>query len=238
MPTPIYKPTIMEFENLDMLYRQVSDILEDKINLTSLNKGVVRLLLSGGSSPLPMYKRLGQSRLINWEDVELFITDERYLSETEPASNKKNIIENLGLDVVNSLKESYFYNTTLPIEKAVESYNDVIDSLDGVFFDQAILGIGLDGHFASLFPNSEYLRHLEDEIYVIQTQNNTNADIKERISLSVETILNSEEIFIILTGEKKQAILTELLEGTKSVTEFPAKFLLSHPKVTIFCSFF
>jgi 6-phosphogluconolactonase/glucosamine-6-phosphate isomerase/deaminase len=69
---------------------------------------------------------------------------------------------------------------------------------------------------------------------VISTTAPENLQTASRISLTIETILNSQKILVLLQGSKKSDVLAELLEGGKTASEFPAKFLLSHPDLNIF----
>jgi 6-phosphogluconolactonase len=235
----IYKPKVIEFESHEIMQRQVADIIEDRLNLAYLNKGVGRVLLSGGSTPLPVYKKLAHSHTLDWQEIELYQSDERYVKANNPLSNQYNIKECFG-DKINNMRAAYFMRTDLDsVDASVEYYNDIIGSLDGVLFDVAVLGIGEDGHLASLFPKQgKYVLDGEEE-FVMSTKANTNAGhkVEDRISLSIETILNAEEINVILSGENKHKVLTELLEGEKKAVDFPAKFLLSHPNVNIYCCF-
>ena len=117
----------------------------------------------------------------------------------------------------------------------IKEYSEKLDTLDGSFFDFTVLGIGQDGHIASLFPGGKYLKHQEET--VIQTSAPRDFAVGKRISLTVESILSSSEILIMLVGENKQEALQEMLEGEKPATQFPAKFLLAHPNVRIYCCF-
>ncbi len=230
----IYQPKITQFETKEVLYTKSAEVVLDTIMDSISDNGLSRISLSGGSSPLPLYKLLGSNHNFDWHNVELYQSDERYIDSNSSKSNKKNIIENFSQETLGQLKNYFFINTSIPFAESVQNYNEVIDSLDGVFFDISIVGIGTDGHIASLFPNSEYLKHNDD--FVIATKAPKQFDIEDRISLTVETILNSKKILILLIGESKKEIISELLEGQKSVKEFPAKFLLSHPNLHIFFS--
>lgn len=232
----LYKPVVLEFESTDTLYRHACDYIEEKLVVSQSEKGVARLLLSGGQTPMPVYEKLGQSSIINWGGVELYQTDERYVSKELPDSNQNTISKYLTEDVIEELKEVHFFNASLPVEQAIADYNERIEALDDVFFDQTVLGIGEDGHIASLFPSSNDLK-VKPEVFAIPTLAPENYDIRERLSLTIDTILNSEDILVLLVGERKINVLTELLEGNLPAIDFPAKSLLAHPKVKILCYF-
>jgi 6-phosphogluconolactonase len=232
MPINLYKPKVMEFETLDILYRQVCDIIEDKIHYTQQDKGVARLLLAPDTACLPIYKKLGHSGIIDWQDIEIYQSDEKYLPKTDPQSNQKIISEALA---ITDSAGCYFFDTSLEIDKAATRYNQILDTLDGVFFDQGIMSLGTSGSIASLFPQGDYIKHQDD--YAIVTSSPQASTTPDRLSLTIETILNTEDLYIILTGEDKRHVLLELVEGNLPATDYPAKILLTHPNVTIFCCF-
>ncbi|MBC7406465.1 MAG: 6-phosphogluconolactonase [Candidatus Parcubacteria bacterium] len=233
MQINLYKPKVMEFETLDVMYRQVCDIIEDKIHYTQQDKGVARLLLSADNPCLPIYKKLAHSGIIDWQDIELYQTDEKYVPKTDPNSKQKIISDALG--VINQTAGSYFFDTSLEINTAIKNYNQILDTLDGVFFDQGIISVRSDGSIGGLFPGGNSIKHHDN--YAIATQSPDSASGPNRLSLTVETILNTEELYIILTGESNRQVLLEMIEGNLPATEYPARVLLTHPNVTIFCCF-
>jgi 6-phosphogluconolactonase len=236
MTIKLFKPQVIEYETTDILQTQMIQYTEDRINHYQNENGTCRLLLSGGKTPMEFYKKLGQNQATIWEEVELYQTDERYVINNQLSSNQYNISNSFGCLTMARIKSANFFNTTLELGDCVENYNEIIDSLETPFFDIAVIGIGVDGHIASLFPNGPYLKHLDD--FALATVAPASLDTPiQRLSVSIETLLNAQEIFVVLLGYDKSAVLTELLEGTKSATEFPAKFLLSHPRLKIYSCF-
>jgi 6-phosphogluconolactonase len=234
MPINLYKPKVFEFETLNVLYQKTTEYILDKISAVQGENGIARLMLTGGETPIKLYSKLATSGL-DWSNVEIYQSDERYLPSTTVNSNQYNIIKALGDDVINECREVNFFNTDLPVQECLQDYNERLDALDGVLFDQTILGIGTDGHIASLFPRQDYLKAINNT-HCIETIAPEEFTCPERVSLTINTILNSKDIVVLLTGEKKINVLTEMLEGNLSAVEFPAKVLLSHPNLTIFFS--
>ena len=190
--------------------------------------------MSGGNTPLPLYSRLATNPVIDWSKIEIFQTDERYIDKDSDDSNQKHIIKSFE-PALEELREINVFNTDLPIEMTIKDYMEKLEVLDGPFFDFTILGVGPDGHIASLFPGGKYLKHQDDS--VIQTTAPAEFAVSKRLSLTIESILNSTEILIILTGDNKKDVLPEMLEGDRPASEFPAKFLLAHPRVRIYTCF-
>jgi 6-phosphogluconolactonase len=229
----IYKPIVTTFETNEQLYDSASNLAINHLLNIIGDKGFARVALSGGSTPLPLYTKLFNSPFIQPESIEVYQTDERYVPTTSDDSNQKQILSAID-ENSQYFKELHLIKTDLPLEEATKNYSEVIDSLEEPIFDLCILGIGEDGHFASLFPGGDYLNGFQPK--AIHTTTKTNK-IRDRISVSPDNILQSEMILVVLTGEKKRHIVPEILEGKKSAIDFPAKFLLCHPNVSILESF-
>jgi 6-phosphogluconolactonase len=234
METDIYKPHVIDFETSKGLYDHLSSYIQDRIVDINGDQGIVRIAVSGGRSIVPLLEDLKDQGVLPWARVEIFQIDERYVPNTDPESNQKVLVDTLGESFCEDLGELNLFNTSLPIDIAVKNYQEVLDNLDGKFFDIVILGAGLDGHIASLFPFGDYLKHLDQG--VISTTAPRDFAVAQRLSLTVESILNSEEIILVINGNEKSAVLQEILEGGKKATEFPVKFLLAHPSLKIYHS--
>lgn len=229
----LYKPVVTFFETKEMMYNHAQDLIADTYFDTVQKVPYIRLAFSGGITPIPLYKKLANNPLIDWKEVELYQTDERYISTNSQESNQKNIVDALGKHVISEVKEKYFFDTTMSIEKSLEHYRSIIDSFDDEGFDITILGIGKDGHFASLFPG---INHYQENSGVIATTAPIEYTTNLRLTLSLKTILNSKMIIVLLSGESKKDVVSRLIEGKESVLQFPAKFLLLHPSLQIFQS--
>jgi 6-phosphogluconolactonase len=228
-----YKPIVTAFESDDKMYDAAMTICVNQILDTVGENGLARIALSGGQSPLPLYKKLFQNPFIEPESVELYQTDERYVSSDTPTSNQFNILESLG-ENKNYFKELNFIDTSLSVEDCVAKYLETIDSLDGPLFDLTILGVGEDGHIASLFPRANYLNGFQQNVHQSKAKSD---DTPQRVSISLNALLKSSMVLVLLVGERKRHIVPEMLEGKKEAIDFPAKFLLCHPNVTILESF-
>jgi 6-phosphogluconolactonase len=99
-------------------------------------------------------------------------------------------------------------------------------------FDLAILGIGKDGHFASIFPG---FTQWETENKTVVTETTEN-EVMERLSISPKYLLKAKRILVLLAGEDKSPILEKLADENLSKENFPAKFLLQHPNLEIIFS--
>ncbi len=220
-------PQIHEFsESGEWIRASVEEITRDIPKNTAFS-----LALSGGSTPEPVYEALAESSL-PWNLAEIFQTDERYVHPEKPESNAWLIREHfLSLLPDPEIKTHFFLSSPdLIWEDSAKVYDTLMKSRS-VPFDVAILGMGPDGHIASLFPNGPELR--ENEKCAVTSETN-QFPVWKRLTLTFPVILKSKKIVLLLKGKEKEPALEELLHGTKSWEEWPAKRLLGHANLHVF----
>ncbi len=190
------------------------------------------IALSGGSTPQPIYKEL--------EEIpsQFYQVDERYVPIKHPNSNHHMIKETL-FQKTNDTSNFHYFDTSLSIKEALEQYKNELQKLPNFpkqSFDLSILGIGPDGHTASLFPDSSGAQNAQPvksptpELAVAHTTT-TEFAIKDRLTITFKTILASKNLLVLLRN--KPGILKELENPSKTPEEFPALKLLDHPRLTI-----
>ena len=177
-------------------------------------------VLTGGDSPVKLYKYLAKNKKINWKKIDFFIGDERFVKENSKNSNigmcKKYLLNKI------KISKNQIYNIStkkFSIKESVFEYENKIKkyfSNKSVKFDLVILGIGKDGHIASLFKNN------------INKKNNKNVKFVKRkdflrISLTLKCINNSKNIFLWAPGKNKSNIIKKILADKK--LKYPASFL-------------
>lgn len=182
--------------------------------IKGMGKETIRIALSGGESPRAVYANLSKAD-IDWGHVELFLVDER-----SDGSNRKMIEESLTSKIV-GLKAFYHFG---------KNYEAKITERGRPFFDLVLLGLGSDGHTASIFPHTEAVEEIEKVI--LETQSPTG--IKERMTLSFPALLSAEKIIFLIRGAGKKEILEKWLESNASEMEIPAKVMLAHDNIDIY----
>lgn len=225
--TLFFEKESFSFDCADFIYESI----EKKLQKTEK----VNIALSGGSTPLPILASLAKMPL-NWEQLNFYLVDERCV----PISSKES---NYG-----SIKEVFFdkilsasYNPIRPeldFEKSASDYQQLIinslpNSNHGIpAFDLILLGMGEDGHTASLFPYSKGLFENRKIVFVNNIpQLNTN-----RITFSFPLILNAKEIIVIITGQIKINILKEINKNKES-NNFPiATIINKHAHIDLLLS--
>lgn len=188
-------------------------------------KEQIHLATSGGSAANTL-DYLPQELL---RKSTVYLVDDRFVPETHADSNvafvRGKLPESTALHsfpITSSRKESVTaYQTTLE-----QRLRDA-----GYLFDLTILGIGPDGHFASIFPHSNALKIID----TLTTTSETDMfAVRERVTLTIPAILSSKKIIVILIGSTKANVLTTLQKPETSIADFPAKALYDAPNVHIF----
>ena len=174
-------------------------------------------VLTGGSSPINLYKKLSRSN-IDWRCVDFFWGDERFVSSKSKFSNfnlaKKHLLKNININ------KNQIFNINTHKKDSISStfdYNDKIKKYfknKKIIFDLVLLGMGTDGHIASIFPNKINFDNKKFHLII-------RKDF-ERISISLKTINNSKKICLWLNSAKKTKIFNDLKKSKKLI---PAYFL-------------
>ena len=191
---------------------------------TKLNKRF-SFVLTGGTSPINLYKSLSKAE-IDWKNIDLFWGDERFVSSKSTNSNY-NLVKKYFLNKIN-IKNKNIYKINTNKEDVSSSADDYENKIKSYFknkkisFDLILLGMGLDGHVASLFPNNIKLNKLKIVSTVIRK------DFK-RITLNIKTINNSKKIVLWLNIKKTSTIYQKL----KKKKKIPVNYL-NKKKLTIF----
>ncbi len=152
------------FPDLDGLSSVVAQDIHDVINKAVAERGIFHLALSGGNTPRTLYHILGTTHQhsIPWTAVHIFFCDERYVPHGDEHSNYRMVKENL-LDLIPvPQKNIHPVPTDLSDpDEAARTYEEVLRKNlpnSGNSFDLVLLGMGKEGHTASLFPGSEASR--------------------------------------------------------------------------------
>lgn len=189
-----------------------------------LADGVHTIGLSGGSTPGTVYAAFANTA--SGKKPYTFIQiDERMVPADHPDSNQRQAKEALAP----LLKKANF--VTVPTEIAPELAADKYEALiqDHLPLDVAVLGVGPDGHTASLFPHSSALSSKR-----LVTHTTTDQfTVRDRITLTFPAILQSRQLLVLLKGKEKQAVIETLQEKLKTAEAFPAMKLLEHPNLHI-----
>ena len=218
------------FENKFKLSSYLTEYISNKIK-TSLNASDrFRFCVCGGSTPRLIYEKLSDLDL-SWQDVDIFLGDERCVDPLSEESNT-NMLKNTLLR--NYASKAFFCevfkNKDLNDDLAKQLYLKTLKEKffgNPPIFDLTLLGLGDDGHTASLFP---YKNINNDDLIITSF----GKDLK-RISLTPKIISASSEIAFLVTGSSKNLALKRLIDINESPKRTPAKLISSNSKISIFC---
>ena len=191
----IIKTNLLEFD------RFVCDFLSSKINQLINKNNNINIALSGGLTPLSILSLMSNEN-ISWNLINFYQVDERVVPKEDERSNARNLKKYF----LNKVNSNFFqiYDEEIELKSCVEKYNKLIEQNLAQensipVFDIILLGMGMDGHIASLFPGSEALSE-KSKSYVINHVQELN---EYRITATFPLIKNSKNIFLIIRGKKK-----------------------------------
>lgn len=220
---------INSFANIELLNQYVTRMLTQQLSQAVSERGHAYLVVSGGKTPEPLFQTLAVTKL-PWDKVICTLADERWISPTLPDSNEHMVRTCLLQQNAAQAQFISLYNEHQCLENAVTLTNERIGVLPQ--FDVVILGMGEDGHTASLFPDSAEIKTaLSDKVNAV-TFVKPRAAPYDRITLTKTRLLNTRSIYIYLVGEKKMAVLQEALRSDDELL-MPIRAFLNHPEVNI-----
>ncbi|MBN1258719.1 6-phosphogluconolactonase [Candidatus Peregrinibacteria bacterium] len=223
-------PIIHLYDNAGEFVRESAASIEHFIAKQLKEKSILRMALSGGKSPSPVYLALAKNKNIPWSRITLFLADERYVPLNSGESNYRMIHETL-LSGVKNLRRFYHYNTRESLPIITDQYQKVLEQFKAPLFDLVLLGLGEDGHTASLFPHDPAIHEHRRLVAHTQSLEQTTQD---RMTLTFPAILSSSKIIFLIRGKEKQKIFDEWVGGNQPMEDLPAKTILGHPNVEIF----
>lgn len=183
---------------------QIKNILCEAIAL----RGQAYLVVSGGKTPVELFKLLAQSDL-PWDKVIITLADERCVAVNNEDSNERLVKDFLLQHYARQATFISLYGDHAESPEQLSAIESQIAALPT--FDVVLLGMGEDGHTASLFPCSEELMSgLDDEAKSLLLVHPKTAPY-QRISLSKKRLLNSRIIFLHLIGQKKRSVFSQAM---------------------------
>jgi 6-phosphogluconolactonase len=207
------------FAGPDPLADAAADAIEAALQGALDARGRASLVATGGRSPGPVYDRLSRADL-DWGKVAVTLSDERQVDAGSPNSNARLLRERL---FVGRAAKARF----LPLTDYAEG---VLRKL--LPFDAVMLGMGEDGHIASLIPGSPVLAQGMDpagEVLIAESPEGFGSPPVARITLTLAALLQSRAIFLLIAGEAKRQVILRAEAGE----DLPVRSILSQDAVPV-----
>jgi 6-phosphogluconolactonase len=208
--------TIRRFDSLPELQRAAAQTIADVLKEAVHFRGNASIALSGGTTPEPVYALLGAEPLcshIDWNTIHFFWGDERCVPPDHAESNYRMVHNALLKNIAVPEENVHRIEAERPPDEAAALYEKEIRKFSDPFpipqMDITLLGMGEDGHTASLFPGTPVLQEtqrLVADVFVPKL----NA---HRISMTYPLINHSRTILILAAGAEKATVAKEVLEG-------------------------
>jgi len=210
---------------------EVARVIEETAGEAIAARGRFHLALSGGRTPEAAYRHLAAMAAetgLDWTKVDLYWSDERMVPPDSADSNfamaQRSLISRVNAPAGNI----HTYDTSLPTASdAALAFEDTLKGMSGLpqsdgypVFDLILLGLGDDGHTASLFPG--HTEALTSTAWVVGTTPGVLPPPVDRVTFTLPVLNNARLVLFIVAGENKAAVVKHVLEDHPSVDTAPA----------------
>jgi 6-phosphogluconolactonase len=227
MTTKVVPGMLIAVPSAEDVAREAAARLAKTINAAIKARGKATIALSGGDTPRQTYARLAEEDEIDWASVEVFFVDERAVPPTDDRSNYKHAKECL-LDPA-KIPEGHVHRMRADeadLEHAASEYEQLIKTRVAVgqggtpSFDVMVLGVGDDGHTASLFPGMPTVDVMDRLVVAVG-----KTDREPRLTLTAPVIEQARAVFVLAVGAKKTAALERVWAVSGSLRDTPARVI-------------
>lgn len=203
------EPAIEIAASREALAKNAADLIAAELRAAIDQRGQARFVATGGSTPAECYKALAQEDL-DWSRVTITLSDERWVDTMTPQSNEHLLRQTL---LVGPAAKA----NLLSLKARRGGIEDGAKRVDGAVrdlapFDVTLLGMGEDGHIASLFPRHSALAaglNARSDRYVIGVAPASPAPDLPRVSLTLAALLHSRLIIVLIAGDAKWKVVNE-----------------------------
>lgn len=217
-----------KFDDGAALARELAQVVAAKLHTALATRGSASLVVSGGRSPIPFFHALSAQPL-DWSRIWVTLADERWVPPSSPDSNERLVLENLLTGAASAAHWVPLKSSAASAAQALAERQTALAEMPRPF-DCVVLGMGDDGHTASLFPGSTALAG-NDWLAAIATPAPPNVQ-QPRMTMTLRALLASRHIFLPLTGEGKWRVYRRALEGA-APHELPIAAILAQREVPV-----
>jgi len=225
---PVFDPELRVHPTPALLFEETAPFVMQVAREAVDARGRFVLALSGGSTPKGLFQQLCEEpvkSLLPWDRTFVFWGDERHVPLTDEKSNYR-MAQELLLSKVPIPKANIFPMTdgSRSVEQAASLYEGKLKKFFGMqmpILDLNLMGMGDDGHTASLFPGVVQLNEVKHWVvgYFVDEEK------KDRVSLTFPVLNASRVTLVLMEGAKKASRLKDVLEGPKDPPRYPIQYL-------------
>lgn len=225
-------PEIKVFPDADAIAAEAAERVVAGAADAILERGSFSIALSGGSTPKKLHKLLASEAFrsrIDWVHVEIFFGDERCVPPEHADSNYRMARETLLDHVPIPGDNVYRMKGELEPAAAAKAYGlSLKEKFGDGGLDLILLGMGTDGHTASLFPGTKAVGEREHRVVANYAENSTTGK-SWRITLTAPFINRARRVMVLVAGADKAERLAEVLEGPRDPDRLPIQLIQPDP---------
>ena len=214
-------PEISVLESLDAASHEAARFILLSVRESVLCTGRCTLALAGGGTPRRLYQLLASDEYreaLPWEEITWFWSDERCVPPADSRSNFRMAHEAMLSRVATLPSQMFRMHGELDPPRAAMSYETIIrEELPDLAFDLILLGVGEDGHTASLFPGHPALE--ERERLVMAVDGGPDLDVRERITMTLPLINRARSVLVLAAGASKRPVVRAVQEDPVAAAE-------------------
>jgi 6-phosphogluconolactonase len=222
---------VKTYSDADALADRLADDIAASLAQAIAQRGLASLVVSGGNSPKKLFQAL-RTRALDWSRVYVALADERWVDPTDAGSNEKLVRDNLLRDAAAAARFAGLKNAAPSPDLGAVSAWETFARVPRPF-DVTVLGMGDDGHTASLFPHSPNLPSaLNPSAAAGCIGMRAPTEPHARLSLNLSALLDSRLIYILLLGEAKLKTFTAA-SGAGPVEDMPVRAVLRQDRTPV-----
>ena len=228
-----------EFSSRDELAKTLAATIAEPLAELSHGGRVACVAFSGGSTPKQMLARFaGHWERFNADNIVVTLIDERFVPPSDQLSNQRMLNDHLFTQTADGERAAstfvpLFHGGASSLEDCSFAEKTIANRLAGAQFTACVMGMGLDGHTASWFPDGDNLdAATSDATPAMFVPMNANSAQVERLTMTLPPIVRARHVFLHIEGEDKRAIF-EQAQGEGDANELPVRHLLRHPDIEL-----
>lgn len=200
------------FKDAEVLAQNLTNTILEIAQTAIDSKGSFHFITAGGTTPNRCYQLLSNADA-DWKKWHIYLGDERVLPFVNSDRNSQALLTHWLSNNDIPAKQVHFINTEAGLEKSAKAYAEIIEGME--LFDLCLLGMGEDGHTASLFPRHDG----SDSVVVygeqglIVSESDSPKPPANRVSLNYSAFSKCKTVFKVITGQSKKEAVTAVLEG-------------------------